>query len=134
MTPLLQIDNLRTILHTGAAPVCAVDGLTLQIQKGETLALLGESGCGKSMTALSMMRLLPEVGEIVSGSVKLNREDLLLKSETSMRNIRGKHISMIFQEPMLSLNPVLKTQESGDNFSPFFLRYSKYSSNAITAS
>jgi peptide/nickel transport system ATP-binding protein len=107
MTPLLQIDNLKTILHTGAEPVRAVDGLTLQIQKGETFALLGESGCGKSMTALSIMRLLPEVGEIVSGSVKLDREDLLLKSETSMRSIRGKHISMIFQEPMLSLNPVL---------------------------
>jgi peptide/nickel transport system ATP-binding protein len=107
MTPLLRIDNLKTILHTGAEPVRAVDGLTFQIQKGEIFALLGESGCGKSMAALSMMRLLPEAGEIVSGSIKLDREDLLLKSEKSMRSIRGKHISMIFQEPMLSLNPVL---------------------------
>lgn len=111
MTPLLQIDNLKTILHTGAAPVRAVDGLTLQIQRGETFALLGESGCGKSMTALSIMRLLPEAGEIISGSVKLNRDDLLLKSEASMRSIRGKYISMIFQEPMLSLNPVLTVAE-----------------------
>ena len=111
MTPLLQIDNLKTILHTGTVPVSAVDGLTLQIQKGETFALLGESGCGKSMAALSMMRLLPEAGEIVSGSVKLYEEDLLLKSEASMRSIRGKHISMIFQEPMLSLNPVLTVAE-----------------------
>jgi len=111
MTPLLQIDNLKTILHTGAALVRAVDGLTLQVQKGETFALLGESGCGKSMAALSMMRLLPEVGEIVSGSVKFDNEDLLLKSEASMRSIRGKHISMIFQEPMLSLNPVLTVAE-----------------------
>jgi peptide/nickel transport system ATP-binding protein len=111
MTPLLQINNLKTILHTGSAPVRAVDGLTLQIYKGETFALLGESGCGKSMAALSMMRLLPEAGEIVSGSVKLDREDLLLKSEASMRSIRGKQISMIFQEPMLSLNPVLTVAE-----------------------
>ena len=111
MTPLLQIDNLKTILHTGKVPVRAVDGLTLQIQKGETFALLGESGCGKSMAALSMMRLLPDAGEVISGSIKLNREDLLLKSEASMRNIRGKSISMIFQEPMLSLNPVLTIAE-----------------------
>jgi peptide/nickel transport system ATP-binding protein len=93
MTSLLQIDNLETILHTGATPIRAVDGLTLQIQKGETFALLGESGCGKSMAALSMMRLLPDVGEIVSGSVRFGGEDLLLKSEASMRSIRGKHIS-----------------------------------------
>ena len=111
MTSLLQINNLKTILHTSTEPIRAVDGLTLQIQKGETFALLGESGCGKSMAALSIMRLLPEAGEIVSGSVKLNREDLLLKSEASMRSIRGKHISMIFQEPMLSLNPVLTVAE-----------------------
>ncbi len=111
MTSLLQIKNLKTILHTSTEPVRAVDGLTLQIQKCETFALLGESGCGKSMTALSIMRLLPEAGEIVSGSVKLDREDLLLKSEASMRSIRGKHISMIFQEPMLSLNPVLTVGE-----------------------
>jgi peptide/nickel transport system ATP-binding protein len=111
MTSLLQIDNLETILHTGAAPVRAVDGLTLQILKGETFALLGESGCGKSMAALSMMRLLPEVGEIVSGSIRFGGKDLLLMPETAMRRIRGKHISMIFQEPMLSLNPVLTVAE-----------------------
>jgi len=111
MTPLLQIDNLETILHTGTTPVRAVDGLTLQILKGETFALLGESGCGKSMAALSMMRLLPEVGEIVSGSIRFGGEDLLLMPETVMRSIRGKHISMIFQEPMLSLNPVLTVAE-----------------------
>ncbi|KIO49244.1 ABC transporter ATP-binding protein [Nitrosospira sp. NpAV] len=107
MNPLLQIDNLATVLHTGAAPVWAVDGLTLQILKGETFALLGESGCGKSMTALSIMRLLPEAGEIVSGSVRIGEEDLLLLPEAAMRNVRGRRISMIFQEPMLSLNPVM---------------------------
>lgn len=107
MSPLLQIDNLETILHTGAAPVWAVDGLTLQILKGETFALLGESGCGKSMTALSVMRLLPEAGEIVAGSIRMDKEDLLLLPEAVMRSVRGKRISMIFQEPMLSLNPVM---------------------------
>jgi peptide/nickel transport system ATP-binding protein len=107
MSPLLQVDNLETVLYTGAAPVWAVDGLTLQILKGETFALLGESGCGKSMTALSIMRLLPEAGEIVSGSVRIGGEDLLLLPEAAMRSVRGRRISMIFQEPMLSLNPVM---------------------------
>ena len=107
MNILLQIDKLETILHTGATPVRAVDGLSLQIRKGETFALLGESGCGKSVTALSIMRLLPEAGEIVAGTVKIGGEDLLLLPETAMRGVRGKRISMIFQEPMLSLNPVL---------------------------
>ncbi|ARO86299.1 dipeptide ABC transporter ATP-binding protein [Nitrosospira lacus] len=107
MNPLLQIDNLETVLHTGEAPIWAVDGLTLRILRGETFALLGESGCGKSMTALSVMRLLPDAGEIVAGSVRIGEEDLLLLPEAAMRDIRGKRISMIFQEPMLSLNPVM---------------------------
>ncbi len=111
MSELLEIDNLETILHTGDAPVHAVDGLSLTISKGETFALLGESGCGKSMTALSIMRLLPDVGEILAGSIKINGQDLLQLPETNMRTIRGKHISMIFQEPMLSLNPVLTIAE-----------------------
>ncbi|MDQ3187101.1 MAG: ABC transporter ATP-binding protein [Pseudomonadota bacterium] len=111
MRPLLQIDNLETILHTGAAPVWAVDGLTLQILEGETFALLGESGCGKSMTALSIMRLLPEAGEIVAGSIRIGGDDLLLLPEVAMRSVRGKRISMIFQEPMLSLNPVMTVAE-----------------------
>ncbi|SCY45130.1 ABC transporter ATP-binding protein [Nitrosospira sp. Nsp13] len=107
MSPLLKIENLETVLHTGAAPVWAVDGLTLQILRGETFVLLGESGCGKSMTALSVMRLLPEAGEIVAGSIRIGEEDLLLLPEAAMRDVRGKRISMIFQEPMLSLNPVM---------------------------
>ncbi|WP_187789225.1 ATP-binding cassette domain-containing protein, partial [Salmonella sp. S088_02709] len=91
----------------GATPVRAVDGLTLTISPGETFALLGESGCGKSMTALSIMRLLPDAGEIVAGQIRLDGADLLQLSESEMRKIRGKHIGMIFQEPMLSLNPVM---------------------------
>lgn len=111
MKNLLEIENLETLLHTGDTPVRAVDGLSLEIFPGETFALLGESGCGKSMTALSIMRLLPEVGEIVAGQVKINGADLLQLSEAGMRTIRGKRISMIFQEPMLSLNPVLTIAE-----------------------
>ncbi|SFU69321.1 ABC transporter ATP-binding protein [Nitrosospira multiformis] len=107
MNSVLEIQNLETVLHTESRPVWAVDGLTLQIMKGETFALLGESGCGKSITALSIMRLLPEAGEIVGGSVRLGDEDLLLLPEADMRNVRGKRIGMIFQEPMLSLNPVM---------------------------
>ena len=111
MSPLLQINNLTTVIHTAAAPAWPVDGLNLHIMKGETFALLGESGCGKSMTALSIMRLLPEAGEIASGSVCLHGEDLLLLPEAAMRGIRGRRISMIFQEPMLSLNPVMTVAE-----------------------
>jgi peptide/nickel transport system ATP-binding protein len=111
MSPVLRIQNLETILHTETTAVRAVDGLTLEIGQGETFALLGESGCGKSMTALSVMRLLPESGEIVGGSVRLGEKDLLLLPEAAMRGVRGKRISMIFQEPMLSLNPVMTVAE-----------------------
>ena len=114
MKTLLDIENLQTLLHTGDAPVRAVDGLTLKISEGETFALLGESGCGKSMTALSIMRLLPDAGEIVSGQIKIDGTDVLQLPETEMRKIRGKRISMIFQEPMLSLNPVMTIAEQID--------------------
>jgi peptide/nickel transport system ATP-binding protein len=111
MKTLLEVEQLETLLHTGHAPVRAVDGVTLKISPGETFALLGESGCGKSMTALSIMRLLPDAGEITAGQIKLNGTDMLQLPEAEMRKIRGKHISMIFQEPMLSLNPVLTIAE-----------------------
>ncbi len=111
MSPLLEINQLETTLHTSSKSIIAVDGLSLKIFKGETLALVGESGCGKSMTALSIMRLLPDVGEITAGSIKLADEDLLLLPEVNMRRLRGKQIGMIFQEPMLSLNPVMTVAE-----------------------
>ncbi|MDR4513215.1 ABC transporter ATP-binding protein [Nitrosomonas sp.] len=114
MNTLLEIENLKTVLHTGSNPVCAVDGLSLTINKGETFALLGESGCGKSMTALSIMRLLPDTGEIQAGAVRLNGNDVLQLPEASMRRIRGKLVSMIFQEPMLSLNPVMTIADQID--------------------
>lgn len=106
--PLLQVNNLKTWFDSGNQVVRAVDGISFDIKKGETFALLGESGCGKSITSLSLMRLVPEpAGRIVSGSVKLHGEDLFQLTESSMRKMRGNRIAMIFQEPMTSLNPVL---------------------------
>ena len=104
---LLKIENLTTWLATEDAVVRAIDGLSLEIGRGETFALLGESGCGKSMTALSVMRLLPDAGQIMGGSVELAGVDLLRESELAMREVRGRRVAMIFQEPMLSLNPVM---------------------------
>lgn len=111
MNTLVEIDQLKTVLHASDEPIRAVDGLSLKIASGETFALLGESGCGKSMTALSIMRLLPDVGEIISGQIRIKGIDLLQLPEFAMRRIRGKRISMIFQEPMLSLNPVMTIAE-----------------------
>jgi peptide/nickel transport system ATP-binding protein len=105
--PLLSIRDLSTWLASNDDIVRAIDGLSLEINRGETYALLGESGCGKSMTALSVMRLLPDAGQVVGGAVELAGEDLLLKPEFAMRDIRGRRVAMIFQEPMLSLNPVM---------------------------
>jgi len=102
--PLLRVENLVTGI--GAARV--VDGVSFHVAAGETYALLGESGCGKSMTALSLMRLLPDGGRIVSGSVRLGETDVLALPERDMRRVRGGRMAMIFQEPMLALNPVIK--------------------------
>ncbi|HSJ48650.1 MAG TPA: ABC transporter ATP-binding protein [Gammaproteobacteria bacterium] len=104
---LLSVIGLQTCLGTGTRVVRAVDGVSFHLQAGETLALLGESGCGKSMTALSILRLLPPAGHIVGGQVRLHGEDLLALPEAAMRGVRGGRIAMIFQEPMSSLNPVL---------------------------
>ena len=104
---LLRIKNLKTWLGNNASPARAVDGIDLEIKRGETFVLLGESGCGKSMTALSIMRLLPPVGQIVDGSIHLGDTNLLDLPENMMRRERGGRMGMIFQEPMTSLNPVL---------------------------
>ncbi|MCW8882232.1 MAG: ATP-binding cassette domain-containing protein, partial [Sedimenticola sp.] len=104
---LLKVENLETWLGDGDRPVRAVDGVDLTIRKGETFALLGESGCGKSMTALSIMRLLPPAGRIKGGQVLLGDISLLDLPEYAMREERGGRMAMIFQEPMTSLNPVL---------------------------
>ena len=104
---LLQVDNLKTWLASGKSVVRAVDGISFSIARNQTFALLGESGCGKSMTALSIMRLLPDAGHIEAGAIRLDGQDLLGLPEVAMRGVRGKRISMIFQEPMTSLNPVM---------------------------
>jgi len=104
---LLEVKDLKTYFYTSDGVVRAVDGVTFHIMRGETLGMVGESGCGKSVTSLSIMRLIPDPpGKIVHGQVIFEGEDLLKKSEAAMRRIRGNRISMIFQEPMTSLNPV----------------------------
>ena len=108
MTPLLRVDQLVTEFGPADRPFRVVDGVSFQVSAGETYALLGESGSGKSITALSLMRLLPDGGRIASGSVQLNGQDVLALPERSMRSVRGGGMAMIFQEPMLALNPVIK--------------------------
>lgn len=108
MPPRLDVKNLRSYFFTRSGLVKAVDDISFSINKGETLALVGESGCGKSMTALSLLRLLPDPGRVVAGEIHLSGRDILRLSEVEMRRIRGNEISMIFQEPMTSLNPVLR--------------------------
>ena len=105
---LLQVENLTTVFETGNRNVTAVDGVSFEVAKGETFALVGESGSGKSITALSVLRLLPEAARITSGAVHFGQHDLLSLPEREMRDIRGSGISMIFQEPMTSLNPVVR--------------------------
>ena len=111
MSERLVVKNLQSYFFTRRGLVKAVDNVSFTINQGETLALVGESGCGKSMTALSLLRLLPTPGKIVGGEVSLDGHDILRLPENEMRRIRGNDISMIFQEPMTALNPVLKIGE-----------------------
>jgi oligopeptide/dipeptide ABC transporter ATP-binding protein len=109
MTAVLQVENLHTHFHTRAGIVRAVDGVDLDVSEGRTLGVVGESGCGKSVTALSIMRLIDPPGRIEPSSrVLFSGRDLASLDEEELRQIRGNEISMIFQEPMTSLNPVLK--------------------------
>jgi peptide/nickel transport system ATP-binding protein len=104
---VLKVEGLSTEFHTSDGVLPAVDGISFEVKKGRVLGLVGESGCGKTMTALSVIRLIPQPpGRIVSGRAVFNGTDLLSLSEKEMRSYRGKHLSMIFQEPMTSLNPV----------------------------
>jgi peptide/nickel transport system ATP-binding protein len=110
--PLLEIKSLKTHFFTAGGVVHAADGIDLTISKGETLGMVGESGSGKSVTALSVMRLIPKsLGRIVEGKIVFDGRNLLDLTPAQMRNIRGKEISMIFQEPMTSLNPVYSCGE-----------------------
>ena len=109
---LLEVENLRIELTTrdGTAPV--IDDLSFTLEAGETLSFVGESGCGKSMTALAIMGLLPDrIGRVAAGAIRFDGEDMTKASDARLRDIRGNDISMIFQEPMTSLNPVFTIGE-----------------------
>ena len=120
LLPLLRVDNLQVELGTPTRPVRPVDGVSFALPAGQTLALVGESGCGKSMTALACMRLLPAGGRIAAGSVHLGNAALHALPETRMRDIRGNHLAMIFQEPATSLNPVMTV---GDQIGEVLVRH-----------
>ena len=108
VTTLLEIEDLRTQFFTSDGTVRAVDGISYSVEEGETVALVGESGCGKSVSALSILRLIPDPpGRIVGGSIRFKGIDLLQLSDAEIRAVRGRRIAMVFQEPMTSLNPVL---------------------------
>ena len=108
MPSLLEIEGLKTQFYTSDGTVKAVDGISYDVKEGETVAIVGESGCGKSVSAMSILRLIPDPpGKIVEGSIHFQGRDLLKITEDEMRGVRGKDIAMVFQEPMTSLNPVL---------------------------
>jgi peptide/nickel transport system ATP-binding protein len=107
MSDLLVVEDVRTEIRMKHATVRAVDGVSLTVRAGETVGLVGESGCGKSVTGMSIMRLLPPGGQIVSGSVKLDGREMTALSEREMQAVRGNEVAMVFQDPMTSLNPTM---------------------------
>ncbi|WP_442596306.1 ABC transporter ATP-binding protein [Neobacillus sp. D3-1R] len=122
---VVSVENLKTYFYTEDGTVPAIDGVSFEVKKGETLAIVGESGSGKSVTSLSIMRLIPSPpGKILEGDIKFHGESLLEKSDKEMRSIRGNKISMIFQEPMTSLNPVYKV---GDQIAETIMLHQKKS-------
>jgi ABC-type dipeptide/oligopeptide/nickel transport system ATPase component len=106
--PLLRVENLTVAFETAGAPLVAVDGVSFQLQRGETLGLVGESGSGKSITAFSILRLLPPAARVTAGHVWFQGRDLLAVPDHELRSIRGAGIGFIFQEPMAALNPVMR--------------------------
>ena len=128
---VLEVKNLKTVFFTNSGLFKAVDDISFTVKRGETLAIVGESGCGKSVTALSLMRLVPDPpGRIVGGSITLEGTELLALDEAQMRAIRGDRISMIFQEPMTSLNPVLTI---GRQIGETLMLHQKLDAKAATA-
>jgi peptide/nickel transport system ATP-binding protein/oligopeptide transport system ATP-binding protein len=122
---IVSVENLKTYFYTEDGVVPAIDGVSFEVRKGETLAIVGESGSGKSVTSLSIMRLIPSPpGKIINGDIRFQNESLLDKTDKEMRKIRGNQMSMIFQEPMTSLNPVFKV---GDQISESLVLHQKLS-------
>ena len=120
--PILDVRNLRTHFFTHRGVVKAVDGVSFQLYPGETVGVVGESGCGKSMTAASIMRLVSHPGRIVGGEILFMGEDMVRKSEREMRRLRGNQLAMIFQDPLTTLNPVLKVGRQSHRVHPDSLR------------
>ena len=131
MTDLLAIEGLRTTFRTANGPIAAVDGVSLSVARGKTLGIVGESGCGKSMLSLSVMRLVPPPGVIAAGRVLFDGRDLLTLPPAAMRDIRGNRIAMIFQEPMTSLNPVFTV---GDQITEAMRAHDKSTSSSALKS
>jgi oligopeptide/dipeptide ABC transporter ATP-binding protein len=129
MTELLRLENLKTHFKTNDGVVKAVDGINYTVERGKTLGVVGESGCGKSVTALSIMRLLPRTGRIVEGKVWFEGRNLAESSEEEMQDVRGNDISMIFQEPMTSLNPVFTV---GDQVGEAIKQHMRVSDKEVT--
>jgi len=128
---LLSVKDLRTYFETEEGTVKAVDGVSFDVKRGETLGIVGESGSGKSVANLSLMRLVPEPpGKIVSGSVMFQGRDLLKLSGREIRELRGKRIAMIFQDPMTSLNPFMRVSRQLMEVTELHLRHSKAQARA----
>ena len=123
--PLLEIKNLVTGFETESGLLKAVDGVSFTVPKGTCVGIVGESGCGKSMTALSLLRLIPEPGRLAAGRILFEGRDLAELSESAMERVRGRDIGMIFQEPMTSLNPVREVRQ-------LFCVSSVYSQNRLS--
>ncbi|MNW26855.1 Oligopeptide transport ATP-binding protein OppD [compost metagenome] len=126
MTELLEVTDLRTEFITDSGVIRAVDGVSLSVRQGEALGIVGESGCGKSITSLSIMQLLPKrIGRVASGEVRFKGKDMLKLSRREIRQVRGNHMAMIFQEPMTSLNPVFKIGKQISESARYHLKLGK---------
>ncbi len=111
MENLLEVRDLKTYFYTGSGVVKAVDGVSFDVKPGKTLGIVGESGCGKSITSMSVLKLIEKPGKIVEGTIKFDNADIVPMNDEEIRHVRGNEISMIFQEPMTSLNPVFRVEE-----------------------
>jgi peptide/nickel transport system ATP-binding protein len=130
-SPLLTVSSLRTVFRTAGGDVAAVDGVDISVGRGRTLGIVGESGCGKSVLSLSVMRLVPPPGRIAAGQIMFDGRNLLELPPAQMRDIRGNRIAMIFQEPMTSLNPVFTV---GDQITEAMRAHDRTASNAALRS